>query len=69
MKKEQKEKIIELRKMGIGYRSIATVMGLSRDIVRYHCKAEGLDGYGVEVQKKIQEEPKSRSFAKIVVGV
>lgn len=64
MTKEQKAKIIELRKMGIGYRSIATAMGLSRDIVRYHCKAQGLDGYGAEVQKKIKEKPQTKDFCK-----
>lgn len=52
MKYEQQEKIIDLRKMGIGYRSIATVMDLSRDKVRNFCEAQGLDGYRVEVKKK-----------------
>lgn len=45
MNNEQKEKIIELRKLGIGYRSIANAMDLSRDKVRSFCKAQGLDGY------------------------
>lgn len=43
---EQKEKVIELRKLGIGYRSISTAMNLSRDKIRNFCKAQGLDGYG-----------------------
>lgn len=46
MTNEQKEKIIELRKLGIGYRSIATAMDLSRDSVRNFCKSRGLDGFG-----------------------
>jgi len=64
MKYEQQEKIIELRKMGIGYRSIATAMGLSRDKVRNFCKAQGLDGYAVEVKKKKVEESASRERCK-----
>lgn len=55
MRKDQIEKIIELRKMGIGYRSIASAMNLSRDIVRYHCKVAGLDGYGDELKNRLEE--------------
>ena len=51
MTNEQKEKIIELRKLGIGYRSIATAMNMSRDKVRNFCKAQGLDGYGKNNEK------------------
>ncbi len=52
MTNEQKEKIEELRKIGIGYRSIAMALDLSRDIVRNYCKSQGLDGYGAEIKKK-----------------
>lgn len=55
MRKEQIDKIIELRKIGIGYRSIAAALDLSRDIVRYHCKVAGLDGYADEVKKRQEE--------------
>lgn len=41
MTNEQKEKINELRKLGIGYRSIATAMGFSRDSVRNFFKSSG----------------------------
>lgn len=41
MTKAQKEKIIELRKLGIGYRSIATAMDLSRDSVRIFVRVTG----------------------------
>lgn len=41
MTNEQKEKIIKLRKLGIGYRSIATAMDLSRDSVRNFVRVEG----------------------------
>jgi len=51
MTNEQKEKIIELRKLGISYHSIATVMDLSRDSVRNFCKSQGLDGYGTDYMK------------------
>ena len=51
MTNEQKEKIIELRKLGIGYRSIATAMDLSRDSVRNFCKSRGLDGFGQDYSK------------------
>lgn len=52
---EQKVKIEELRKIGIGYRSIALALGISRDKVRNYCKAKCLDGYGAEVKKKFEE--------------
>lgn len=57
MTNEQKGKIIELRKIGIGYRSIAGAMDLSRDAVRNFCKAQGLDGYGEDVKKKKLDNP------------
>lgn len=31
--------ISELRQKGLGYRAIASATGLTRDVVRYHCKA------------------------------
>lgn len=61
---EQKEKIIELRKMGIGYRSIAKAMNISRDKVRNFCKAQGLDGYASGIKKKETDENTSRQFCK-----
>lgn len=48
---EQKEKIIELRKLGTGYRSISNAMDLSRDNVRYFCKSLGLDDYGQDYSR------------------
>lgn len=64
MKKEQIEKIAELRKIGIGYRSIAAAMGLSRDAVRYHSKVLGLDGYADDVKKNPNQEQSSKEFCK-----
>ncbi|WP_312712067.1 hypothetical protein [Proteiniclasticum ruminis] len=63
MRKDQIDKIVELRKTGIGYRSIAAAMGLSRDVVRYHCKVMGIDGFGDEVKSR-QEEFVSKEFCK-----
>ena len=42
----QAEQIRKMRTQGVGYRAIASVVGLSRDIVRNYCKVNGLDGYG-----------------------
>lgn len=52
MTNEQKEKIIELRKLDICYRSITTAMNMYRDKVRNFCKAQGLDGYGKNNNKE-----------------
>lgn len=43
MTNEQQEKIIELRKLCIGYRGIVMAMNVSRDKVINYCKAQGLD--------------------------
>lgn len=64
MTDEQKDKITELRKIGIGYRSIAAALDLSRDTVRYFCKAQGLDGYGAEIKKKKVDVIYSKEFCK-----
>jgi len=50
MTNEQKEKIIELRKLGIGYRSIATAMDLNRDSVRNFCKSRGAGWFWAGLQ-------------------
>ena len=46
MTEQQAKQIREMREQGIGYRSIALTVGLSRDIVRNFCKSRGLSGYG-----------------------
>jgi len=53
MTNEQKEKIIELRKLGIGYLNIAMAMDVYRDKVRNFWKAQELDGYG---KKKVKNK-------------
>lgn len=52
----QTKQIRELRMKGVGYRAIASVVGLSRDIVRNYCKSHGLDGYAAELTVNIKEQ-------------
>lgn len=51
----QAAQIKELRMQGKGYKSIATAVGLSRDIVRNYCKANGMEGYGEALAFNLQE--------------
>lgn len=53
MTEEQAEMIIKLRIQGKGYKAIASAAGLTRDIVRNYCKANGLKGYGQFVAVKL----------------
>lgn len=55
MTEQQAKQIREMREQGIGYRSIALTVGLSRDIVRNFCKSRGLSGYGSALTKNIRE--------------
>lgn len=55
MTKAQADQIRELRLKGTGYRSIGTVVGLSRDIVRNYCRSHGLDGYASALTRNIKE--------------
>ena len=45
----------EMRMKGMGYRAIAEALGLSRDIVRNHCKAKGMGGYVAATVKNLKE--------------
>lgn len=45
---DQARQIEFLRKQGIGYRQVALELGLSRDAVRYYCKANNLAGNAEE---------------------
>ena len=54
--KEQAERIKELRMQGKGYKAVASVVGLSRDIVRNYCRANGMEGYGEAVKLNLQRE-------------
>ena len=65
LEKSQEEKILELRKKGYGYKSIASVLGIKRDTVRDLCRKYGLEGYlgyGLSVESKkaeIKEYPRN----------
>lgn len=52
----QSRQIRDLRLRGMGYKGIASVTGLSRDIVRNYCKSHGLSGLGIEVTMNIKEQ-------------
>ena len=56
MTKEQAAQIKELRMQGKGYKAAASAVGLSRDIVRNYCKANGMEGYGEAVKLNLQRE-------------
>lgn len=45
----QAAEIKALRMQGKGYKAIASAVGLSRDIVRNYCKANGMEGFGADV--------------------
>ena len=52
----QEKQIRELRVRGIGYRAIASTVGLSRDIVRNYCKKHGMDGFAEELTVNLKEQ-------------
>ncbi len=54
MTEQQAKQIREMRSQGNGYKSIAAVVGLSRDIVRNYCKYHNLVGYSGTVAKNIR---------------
>lgn len=56
MTEQQAIQIRNMRSDGIGYRSIAMAVGLSRDIVRNFCKSRGLSGYGKALKRNIEEK-------------
>lgn len=55
----QSKQIRELRLRGVGYKGIASVTGLTRDIVRNYCKTHGLSGLGAVVTINIKEQMES----------
>lgn len=56
MTKEQAERIKELRMQGKGYKAAASAVGLSRDVVRNYCRANGMEGYGEAVKLNLQRK-------------
>lgn len=51
---DQARQIEFLRKSGIGYRQIASELSLSRDAVRYYCKAHELAGNATETHGNVK---------------
>ena len=45
MTDEQKRSIWRMREDGMGYKTIANELGISRDAVRQYCRSNGLQGY------------------------
>ena len=56
MTKEQAAQIKELRMQGKGYKAAASAVGLSRDVVRNYCRANGMEGYGEAAKLNLQRE-------------
>lgn len=54
MTEYQKQKIPQLRSTGMGYKAIANVLGLTRDVVRGFCKKYGLEGNGMVIKQNIE---------------
>ena len=52
----QARQIRDFRLRGAGYKAIATVTGLSRDIVRNYCKSHGLEGFAQELTINMKEQ-------------
>ena len=49
---------------GLGYKSIAIVVGTSRDNVRYYCRTHGLDGKADDVKRRFAEHRKNPEVCK-----
>lgn len=52
----QAAQIETLRMQGKGYKAIASAVGLSRDIVRNYCKANGMEGFGEAAAMNMQNQ-------------
>lgn len=55
MTDRQAAQIKTLRMQGKGYKAIASAVGLSRDIVRNYCKANGMEGFGEAMALKMNK--------------
>ncbi len=58
MTEYQAQQIRDFRMRGAGYKAIASVTGLSRDVVRNYCKSHGLDGFAEELTVNMTEQIK-----------
>ena len=52
----EETRVVKLRNKGLGYRSIANELGLTRDKVRYYCKKSGISGYKYKDKYKVKKE-------------
>jgi len=52
----QEKQLREYRIKGLGYKAIASVLNLSRDVVRNYCKSHSLEGYAAVVAMNIEEK-------------
>lgn len=57
----QAAQIESLRIQAKGYKAIASAVGLSRDIVRNYCKANGMGGFGEAAAMNTQNRQTSQS--------
>lgn len=55
----QKKQILNMRKEGAGYKSIAVATGLSRDVVRNFCKSRNMAGFGMAAEMNTDERVQS----------
>lgn len=58
MTQMQEQQIRDLRMRGVGYKAIASITGLTRDVVRNYCKRQGFQGLGNEVTVNVREQIK-----------
>lgn len=58
MTDEQKQRVEELRRQGVGYKLIAKEMDVSRSCIRQYCKKHGLAGYGKCIAAMARDENK-----------
>ena len=64
MRPEITKQITNLRLKGLGYKSIAIVVGTSKENVRYFCKTHGLDGNAELVKLNFEEHKKHPEVCK-----
>ena len=55
MTDDQALQIRKLRAGGMGYRTIASNVNLSRDIVRNYCRSNGIDGVRADIEKNLAD--------------
>lgn len=64
MRPEIAKQITSLRLKGLGYKSIAVVVGTSKENMRYFCKTHGLDGNAELVKLNFEEHKKHPEICK-----